>query len=316
MIVSNHLPALLRAALRHVLMGTISLPRPTRWQGSRSIVFQTEQSNGRRLIIKLTRGHNSYPVEAWVYRELRNAGLPVPEVLAYRARLPQLDTPCLILSMLDGTPLFTQSFTTELEQRIYRETGTLLARIHATTLPHLRFGLGAFLSKSTEALNASWYRFLSTYHAHRRAGQLLLDKGLLPGWTNADIDAIDARIALDTFPVVLNHGDFGPDHIFVHHQEVVGIIDPGQAFAGPAEYDLAYLACYLSDQQLRYVLGGYQTPIDHCRLLLYKTVIALHKAARAWLDGRLQRASDFATLAQAAWSLGHRPPDASTRYIT
>ncbi|WP_420919353.1 phosphotransferase [Vibrio metschnikovii] len=35
------------------------------------------------------------------------------------------------------------------------------------------------------------------------------------------------------FSAVLNHGDFGPDHIFIEDGHISGVIDPGDAFAGP-----------------------------------------------------------------------------------
>jgi len=280
----------------------MSLPRPTARQGRRSIAFQARQSGRRQVVIKLTSQRNSYPVEAWVYRELAGTGVPVPEVRAYRARLPRVGLPCLVMSMIDGEPLFAHPLTQDAEQRLYVEVGGLLRSIHTVSLPRVRFGLGAFLPGRHLIGHADWHGFIAAYHAHPQSTRYLLAQGLLPGCTDADIGLLDAALSGHCFVAVLNHGDFGPDHILVRDARTVGIIDPGQAFAGPAEYDLAYLACYLSGTQFAHVLRGYDRQVDHGKIFLYQTVIAMHKAARAHRAVHGERAGHFSTMARIALS--------------
>lgn len=82
----------------------------------------------------------------------------------------------------------------------------------------------------------------------------------------------------------------------------VGIIDPGQAFAGPAEYDRAHLACCLSGWQFAHVLRGYGGQVDRDKILLYQTVIAMHKAARADCAAQGERTRHFSAMARMALS--------------
>ena len=299
------LAAVLRHALRRRL--PVSLPRPIGRQGGRSIAFQARHG-ARHVVIKLTRRRNSFPVEAWVYRALRQAGVPVPEVCAVLTTLPGLGLPCLVTSMVAGEPLFAHVPEAGAGQRLYAGMGELLARIHAVALPRVRFGLGAFLPGRHGACHGSWRAFIEHYHAHPHAAHYLLARGLLAGTTRADIDALGEAVAAHRFGAVLNHGDFGPDHILVHEGRIAGIIDPGEAFAGPAEYDLGYLASYLGARQFDLVLRGYASRVDRDKVGLYTTIVALHKAARAAHEGHTERARRFAAIACAAWPrAGARP---------
>lgn len=279
----------------------MSLPRLIEQQGGRSIAFQACQAGARHVVIKLATRRNSFPVEAWMYRALRQGGVPAPEVRAFLARLPGLGLPCLVTSMVEGKPLFAHELSAEEERSMYSELGELLRRIHAVSLPRVRFGLGAFLPGNNGTGHQSWSAFIGSYHAHPRAGYYLLARGLLAGITSADIIALGEVLTAHRIQAVLNHGDFGPDHILVHEGRIAGIIDPGEAFAGPAEYDLGYLACYVSARQFELVQYGYGRQVDQDKVDLYTTIIALHKAARAAHDGHNERVWRFASIALAAW---------------
>lgn len=297
----GRLAALLRHALRDK-QALLTLPRLLEQQGKRSLVFQAQRLSTEPLIIKLATQRNSHPVEAWVYRELRKKGVPVPTVHAYRAKLPRLALPCLVMSLVDGDPLFTHALPTDEERRLYAGIGKLLGRIHAVSLPCVRFGLGAFLARRTCTQYASWPAFITAYHAHPRSGRQLVAQGLMTGVTQPDLNLLGAAVVAHRFSAVLNHGDIGPDHILVRHGRIVGIIDPGQAFAGPVEYDLAYLACYLTGEQFAHVLRGYGGCVDLHKVRLYATLIAMHKAARAHGAGQEQRTRQFCAIAHAAWN--------------
>ncbi|HQV21973.1 MAG TPA: DUF45 domain-containing protein [Agitococcus sp.] len=83
------------------------------------------------------------------------------------------------------------------------------------------------------------------------------------------------------FIKVLNHGDLGPDHIFLEKNKIVGVIDPGNSFAGPAEYDLAYFAVYVNEYQFKYALDEYDEVLNIKYIYIYMIVISVNKAAKA-----------------------------------
>ena len=67
----------------------------------------------------------------------------------------------------------------------------------------------------------------------------------------------------------------------MNNYNVIGIIDPGNSFAGPAEYDLAYFAVYVNESQFKYVLDDYNGNINIEKIYIYMIVIAVYKAAKA-----------------------------------
>ena len=272
----------------------ITLPCIVERQGGRSITFQTTMAQ-TPLIVKLTTERNSYPIEAWVYRALGQAGLPVPRVAYYNAKLPRLALPCLVMSKLAGQPIFLCD-REPLASQLYEDVGAMLGRIHAVALPRRRFGLGAFMPNRVNA-KATWTGFIETHHTHPAAGRYLRAHDLLPPVAVAVFEGLSERVAAHAFGAVLNHGDFGPDHILVHEGRISGIIDAGEAFVGPAEYDLAYLACYITDQQFEAVLHAYPKAPDVPMIYVYMFLIALHKAARAHRIKQLVRARHFVDLA-------------------
>jgi aminoglycoside phosphotransferase (APT) family kinase protein len=298
---NRRLPAILRQVLTRALRARLALPTLAGQQGRRSMVYQADQANAGPLIIKLATARNSYPVEAWVYRALREQGVPAPEVLYYRARLPQLGIPCLVLSKIGGEPLYRQQLDEAATVQLYGEVGELLRRIHSVPLPGARYGLGAFLPAHSGAAYASWAAFITACHDHPGSIAYLRTHGLLRGLGDAAAAQLGGRIAAHQHSAVLNHGDFGPDHIYASQGRVTGVIDAGEAFAGPAEYDLAYLGSYLSGDQFELVLRRYGSA-DLQMLCLYAVLIAAHKAARAHRAGQAARARHFCAIAERAWA--------------
>lgn len=284
-------------ALDGVLPTPIDLPVQLERQGGRSIAFRARQVNGSEVVIKLTGERNSYPVERWVYQEYVRAGVPAPQILYYSASLPGIGLPCLVMTMIDGVQLFT---TDPQHTGLYREVGELLWKMHSVPLLAPYFGLGAFLPSASRKHYASWYEFLIAHHAHLDSGEYLQQQGLWPDGAE-NLTVLDAKIATHRFQYVLNHGDFGPDHLLVFAGQVAGVIDPGDAFAGPPEYDLAYMALYIAGCEMQQILSHYRGEFNIEMIHVYATVIALHKAARAHRAGNLARASSFAVIAHNAY---------------
>lgn len=288
---------LLWKALTAVLSTPISLPVPLERQGSRSQVFRARQAVGVEIVIKLTWGRNSYPVEQWVYHEYACAGVPVPQILYYSPSLPSMGCHCLVMTMIDGVPLFTADAN---HAGLYGGAGGLLGKMHSVLLPVQRFGLGAFLASGQENRYGDWSEFVTSHHLYPASGNYLRRNGLWPD-DAGDLAVLGAKIAAHRFRCLLNHGDFGPDHLLVCAGRIAGVIDPGEAFAGPPEYDLAHVLLYISESQLRQVLSHYPGEPNLEMIRVYATVIALHKAARAHQAGNLARAKEFAVLAQNAY---------------
>ena len=284
---------ILRQALIDVLPIPIGLPVALEQQGHRSIAFRARQVDGVEVVIKLTKGRNSYPAEQWVYHEYARAQVPVPQIVYYSASLPGIGCPCLVMTMIDGVPLFDAVGP---NIGLYGEVGELLGKMHTVDLPVARFGLGGFLPSATE-WHHSWSAFMTALHAHPASGEYLRRHGLWPDSTG-DLDLLSAKISAHHFRCLLNHGDFGPDHILVRAEKIAGIIDPGECFAGPPEYDLAHIALYISECQMQLVLDRYPSQLDLEMIHVYATIIALHKAERPHRASNTTRANSFTAIAR------------------
>lgn len=281
-------PQLLRQVLNEVVSTPIGLPVALERQGRRSIAFRAVQTDGVAVVIKLTRGRNSYPAEAWVHEKYAHDQIPAPQVLYYNENLPGLGCPCLAMTMIEGMPLFEAA---DPDSTLYGKVGALLGKMHMVELPTVRFGLGSFLPSAAE-WSFSWSAFITVQHAYPQSGEYLQRRGFWPHYSG-DFSLLGARISAHRFHCVLNHGDFGPDHILVDSVGISGVIDPGECFAGPAEYDLAHLALYVSKRQFQQVLNGYPGRPDMEMVHVYAALIALHKAERALRAGDTSKANDF-----------------------
>jgi aminoglycoside phosphotransferase (APT) family kinase protein len=261
------------------------------------MAFRARQVDGVEVVIKLTKGRNSYPVEQWAYAEYARVGVPSPQVLYYCESLPSMGYSCLVMTMIDGVPSFTAE---EQYAGLFGEAGDLLGKIHAVAVPNQRFGLGAFLLSTPTKQFTSWLQFVTAQHEHPSSGQYLRCHGLWPDCAG-DLGLLGGKIAAHSFLCVVNHGDFGPDHLLVRAGRIAGVIDPGEAFVGPPEYDLAHIAIYISGYQLGQLLSQYPGDLDLEMVHVYSATIALHKAARAHQAGNVARARVFAQIAQNAY---------------
>lgn len=233
---------LLWQALTAVLPTPISLPVRLERQGSRSQVFRAHQTVGVEVVIKLTWGRNSYPVEQWVHHEYACAGVPVPQILYHSPSLPSMGCHCLVMTMIDGMPLFTADAN---HAALYGRVGDLLGKMHSVPLPAQRFGLGSFLPSEQGKRYADWSEFVTAHHAHPASGNYLRRNGLWPD-DAGDLAVLSTKIAAHRFCCLLNHGDFGPDHLLVCTGRIAGVIDPGEAFAGPPRVrSCLYVALHL-----------------------------------------------------------------------
>ena len=289
----NHYPDpdILCGTLAAVFGTPVSISQKIDPMGSHSRAYHA-RINGRDVIIKLTVNRNSYPAEIYIYKKLACLGVPVPEVIFYSACLQPFTQPCLIISKIEGFSIIEKPLNIEHMAEIYSHVGNIFAKLHSIPCDYNKFGYGAFLS-DTPANFAHWGSFLNEFHACQKSLLFLSKAGLIDRdqayWLNITI----AECLQHDFKPVILHGDLGPDHIFIHNIKIAGIIDPGNAFIGPKEYDLAYFGLYVGPKALRHALDAYHYCIDIPRIWDYLAVIAAHKAVRSHLAGNYHKRDFF-----------------------
>lgn len=246
-------PAVLRCFFESVL-GPTSLPVRIS-SGTLSAAYQANVS-GQDVIIKLTTGRNSYLAEIFFYNQLGSMGGPVPTVIFYSACIEELKCPCLVITRIDGVPLVEATFTQEQLNLVYAELGDIFAKIHTIPCKSKKFGFGSFLPE-VQSEFPDWKSFLNNLHDCQKTPIILHGLGLIDSNQMRHLVSAIEECLTHTFSPVLLHGDLGPDHIFVRSGKIIGVIDPGNAFLGPVEYDLAYSHLYMGEEALRNILMNY-----------------------------------------------------------
>lgn len=111
----------------------IDVPSLVKRQGTASTVYYSRLREGlasTEIIIKISNHYDSYPIEAEVYREIAQHGVPVPHVLFYCSRLHGVEMPCLIISRIEGVPLDEVVISPGLESQVYENVGRIFRAIH------------------------------------------------------------------------------------------------------------------------------------------------------------------------------------------
>jgi Ser/Thr protein kinase RdoA (MazF antagonist) len=225
---------------------------------SRGSVWQVETSAGT---VILKSGRARLPMlEAWAYMKVREAGVPVPEVLAVEPHAPPFLDGYIITTKVPGIPL------SELEVRPRRRRSML-----ATTGEHLR-RIHGVVAEGYGQPDESHFEATGDVRGSKPSWSLAVQ-----GWMDSILSALErqqvlrpetvgeVRAAFERHDDALQscetgrllHGDFRPRHILAtgRGRKVTGIVDLEGLLLGDPVYDLAVFAFLGED--LRDVLAGY-----------------------------------------------------------
>lgn len=162
---------------------------------------------------------------------MERAPVPTPAVVWHRP-------PVVALAALPGRPLATLGGDDRSSSHAWTAAGAAARMLHDAPLPPAR----------------GWRA--SDFRAHAEtSARWIVDHAVAEG---AVVEAVagKASSALREFPLVFTHGDFQAAHVFVHDDEVTGIIDWADACEGDALYDLAVLTLG-HEERLSDVIAGY-----------------------------------------------------------
>ncbi|XVV00206.1 phosphotransferase family protein [Actinosynnema sp. CA-248983] len=164
------------------------------------------------------------------------APLPTPEVL-WR------EPPVLALAAVPGTALGRLGEPSTASSAAWVAAGAAIRRLHDAPLPPWP---GPSTDELAERLDVEC--------------EWLVTNEVLP----TDLVTRNRRIAeaaLRPWTPVFTHGDLQVSHVFVHHDEVTGVIDWSEAARGDALFDLAMLTLG-HEEHLDDVMTGYGTDVD------------------------------------------------------
>jgi aminoglycoside phosphotransferase (APT) family kinase protein len=164
------------------------------------------------------------------------APVPTPRVLW---RTPQV----LALAALRGTPLARLGEPSSAAPAAWAAAGAVVRALHDAPLPPWP-GRRLDAAAGTLEEECAW----------------LLDHDVLPTRLVTRNRKI-AQAALGPWAPVFTHGDLQVAHVFVHGEEVTGVLDWSEAGRGDAAYDLATLTLG-HRERLDDVLAGYGRDVD------------------------------------------------------
>lgn len=206
-------------------------------------VLEVTLPDGRPAVVKGDLVPERSAREARVLESAATAGVPVPVVIGRAPGPPAV----LVLERVGGTWL-----SPDRSPRAWAATAAAVRRLHDLALPDL----GAFAGRAGWA--AGLEEMVTHWAPRARAGGL---DGNVAETTRAAVDRL-VRLRPEAPPVVTLHGDCVPIHVRLSHDdEVVALLDLGDACRGDPAWDLAVLTMRSPDR-LPAVLEGYGADPD------------------------------------------------------
>jgi Ser/Thr protein kinase RdoA (MazF antagonist) len=200
-------------------------------------VVEAVLDDARRVVVKGDLDAERSAHEARVLAAAAREGVPVPRVLARAPGPPAL----LVLDHVPGGWL-----APERHDRAWAATGAVLRGLHGVSVAALhefagQRGWSAGLAQLIDPLGASEPRGRPRRRCRRR---------------RAGSDGMSRRRAGRRTAIGTLHGDCVPIHVRLDDDEVVGLLDLGDACRGDAVWDLAVLTLR-SPERITAVLDGY-----------------------------------------------------------
>ncbi|HVX43728.1 MAG TPA: aminoglycoside phosphotransferase family protein [Mycobacteriales bacterium] len=202
---------------------------------ARSVVVGARLADGSEVVLKAN-GDRSVRAEACALRLAADAGVPVPPVLGEGIAEDLPGRHWMLLGKAHGRPWTLPTPNSRASARTQEDLGRVFARLHGCALP----GFGQLTEDGTGG-----YERWSEWLTDSLAGPLhfLRSGGYFEPALTSRIERLFTDLAplLDRRPGVLIHGDLGGMEIFVNtRNQVVGIVDFGNAVVGDPLYDFAH----------------------------------------------------------------------------
>jgi aminoglycoside phosphotransferase (APT) family kinase protein len=206
-------------------------------------VLEVVLPDGRPAVVKGDLVAERSAREARVLESAATAGVPVPVVIGRAPGPPAV----LVLERVGGSWL-----SPDRSPRAWAATGAAVHRLHDLDLPDL----GPFAGRAGWA--AGLGEMVIQWAPRTRAAGL---DGNVADATRAAVGRL-VRLRPEAPPAVTLHGDCVPIHVRLsHNDEVVGLLDLGDACRGDPAWDLAVLTLR-SPERLPAVLDGYGADAD------------------------------------------------------
>lgn len=228
--------------------------------GESNEVYDAVMKDGRDLIIRIT--HSEKPEfyrEKWAMEAAREYGVLTPQILLVKdISYEQNPRTICVEAKINGTVMSDILEKADLDtvRKFIVNAGEMLSRIHSV-VPE-RFG---WIDGEGKGKNSSWKEFILSEFDKR---DQIVEKANFMGITEVEIDL--AFEILKKHSVIYNHvtphllhGDYGPKHLFVRDEKIVGVIDMEHAISGDPANDFAWWHYFRGEKlSIDWLKEGYQ----------------------------------------------------------
>lgn len=200
---------------------------------------------------------SDYPSEVAAMRWARQAGVPVPDVLALeRIATPAGDRDAMLVAQARGRQLagLLPALTADERRRAMRGVGRTLALLHTVRTPGVWRPERDGTWSDAADIRRGFIAERTAERGHLKAAGLSAEEidqtlGLLGASTETPASGVDP---------VLCHGDVMPEHVFVGPDlEVSDLIDWGMWHGGSAVGELAYTAMCHPKSDVEAIVAGH-----------------------------------------------------------
>jgi aminoglycoside phosphotransferase (APT) family kinase protein len=209
------------------------------------------------VFIRINKDQRVFDVEVLGYEAFKNQGIPVPEIIAYKASPASIGQPTMIMSSAEGVVMAESHSSPEQIEIIYNDLGRLMKRIHEVKLE----GFGKLIVKDGALRGESndWAGYWDSRKKHHDKGLAFLkEKNFASESEIEKIKSIFEEVrSLDIGQASLLHRDMHHAHFFVKGTDITGVIDLGALMAGDPRLDIAVSLVFQTSEEQEYLRNGY-----------------------------------------------------------
>jgi aminoglycoside phosphotransferase (APT) family kinase protein len=225
--------------------------------GFQNQVYKALTTDGRNIFIRINKDRRPLETEVWGYAKFKELGIPVPEVISYKANPSTIGYPTMVMSAAEGKNIDEVSLASEQEEAIYENVGSILRKINGVRVEG--FGPVKIIDGQPKGKFASWAEYFVWWKKRLdEAVDFLKENNLITSEEVQKIYKVFAELeALNVKQAFLLHRDIHPEHIFVDQNKVTGIIDLGRLQGGDPRYDIAMSLFFQNEKRQEYFKKGY-----------------------------------------------------------
>jgi aminoglycoside phosphotransferase len=246
-------------------------------KGYQSQVYKAANPEGKTVFIKINKKKEELEVEISGYGAFREAGIPVPKVIAYQENPSTIRQPTLIISAAEGVALSEAKLSSGQEETIYRNIGEILKKINDIKIEG--FGYLKVVDGKLEGKFKNYGEFCKEWGIKIiEAFDYLVENSLITSEESKKLRNIFEEISsLNLKQSFLLHRDMHQEHVFIDGDKISGIIDFGKLQAGDPRYDIAESLMFQNERQQSCFKKGYGEVADDPMVLKYLAIIATTK---------------------------------------